>query len=276
LHRRVSIMSGEGMSTDRAPFSGGTGFSRWKVLMQVHLQARGLDVWRVTELVMKNENKAERQYDAIAKSILLSSLCDSVFNRVFANENAHKLWKQIVENHEGTKDVTNKKYHILGEELSSFKQLPNENAHDMYLRLNTLVNEINALGLHQVKDEEINRKILRSLRKPDYNIINALLQKKDLVKITPNQVINQIIAHEYSMGMTKKKEQEFTSSSSHKSLAAKHSCKYQPRRQDSSSSSEQEEEDEEESDDESSSSEDKEYPSTVLYHHRKIAKHVHE
>ena len=43
-------MSGEGMSTDRAPFSGGTGFSRWKVLMQVHLQARGLDVWRVTEL----------------------------------------------------------------------------------------------------------------------------------------------------------------------------------------------------------------------------------
>ena len=125
-------MSGEGMSTDRAPFFYGTGFPRWKVLMQAHLQARGLDVWRVTEVGMKNENKAERQYDAIAKSILLSSLCDSVFNRVFANENAHKLWKQIVENHEGTKDVANQKYHILGEEFSSFKQLPNENAHDMY------------------------------------------------------------------------------------------------------------------------------------------------
>ena len=119
-------------------------------------------------------------------------------------------------------------------------QLPNENAHDMYSRLNTIVNEINALGLNQVKDEEINRKILRSLRKPDYDIINALLQKEDLVKLTPNQVINQIIVHEYSMGMTKK-EQESTSSSSCKSLAAKHSCKYQPRRQDSSSSSEEEE-----------------------------------
>ena len=54
---------------------------------------RGLDVWRVTELGKKNETKDERQYDAIAKSILLSSLCDSVFNHVFANENAHKLWK---------------------------------------------------------------------------------------------------------------------------------------------------------------------------------------
>ena len=58
--------------------------------MQIHLQARGFDVWRVTKLDKENEIKAERQYDTIAKSIL-SSLCDSVFNRVFANENAHKL-----------------------------------------------------------------------------------------------------------------------------------------------------------------------------------------
>ena len=50
-------MSGEGMSIDMAPFFNGTGFPRWKVLMQAHLQARGLDVWPVTELGMKNENK---------------------------------------------------------------------------------------------------------------------------------------------------------------------------------------------------------------------------
>ena len=50
-------MSGEGMSTDRAPFFDAKGFSRWKVLMQAHLQDCGLDVWRVTELGMKNENK---------------------------------------------------------------------------------------------------------------------------------------------------------------------------------------------------------------------------
>ena len=99
----------------------------------------------------------------------------------------------------GHKDVANEKYHILGEELSSFKQLPNENAHDMYSRLNILVNEINALGLNQVEDWEINQKILHSLRKADYDTINTLLQKEDLVKFTPNQVINQIIAHEYSM-----------------------------------------------------------------------------
>ena len=76
-------------------------FHDGKCLCKHTFKPGGLDVWRVTEVGKKNETKAERQYDAIAKSILLFSLFDSVFNRVFANENAHKLWKQIVENHEG-------------------------------------------------------------------------------------------------------------------------------------------------------------------------------
>ena len=172
-------MSGEGMSTDGAPFFDGTGFFMMESAYASTSSSPGAWCLACHRVGQKEWTKAEKQYDAIAKSTLLSSLCDSVFNRVFACENDHKLWKQIVENHEGTKDVANQKYHILGEELSSFKQLPNENAHDMYSRLNTLVNEINALGLNQVKDEEINRKILRSLRKPDYDIINALLQEED-------------------------------------------------------------------------------------------------
>ena len=66
------------------------------------------------------------------KSILLSSLCDSVFNHVYACTNAHRLWKLIVDNYEGTKDVANHKYHILGDKLNRFNQLDDVNAHDMY------------------------------------------------------------------------------------------------------------------------------------------------
>ncbi|WVZ90596.1 hypothetical protein U9M48_036881 [Paspalum notatum var. saurae] len=141
------------MSTDRAPFFDGKGFPRWKVLMEAHLQAWGLDVWRVTKEGTRSNSARERQFDAIAKSTLLSSLRDDVFNRVFASPNAHELWKQIVENHEGSVDVANQKYHVLADELTSFKQFANESAHDMFSRLNTLVNEINNLGLKQVKME---------------------------------------------------------------------------------------------------------------------------
>ena len=67
-----------------------------------------------------------------------------MFNRVFACENAKDLWKTISENHEGTKNVANEKYHVLIDKLNSFKQLDDENAESIYSRLNILVNEINS------------------------------------------------------------------------------------------------------------------------------------
>ena len=74
-----------------------------------------------------------------------------MFNRVFTCENTNVLWKSISENHEGTKDVVNEKYHVLIDKLNSFKQLYHENAETMYSRLNILVNEINSLDVKKKK-----------------------------------------------------------------------------------------------------------------------------
>ena len=98
----------------------GTGFQRWKILMKSHLQAKVLNVWRVTSEGMKNKGQQEKQFDAITKCVILSSLNDKIFNRVFACENAKELWKTISENHEDTKDVANEKYHVLIDKLNSF------------------------------------------------------------------------------------------------------------------------------------------------------------
>ena len=109
-----------------APRFDGTSFQRWKVLMKAHLQTTGLDVWRVVSEGMKNTTQQEKQNDVIAKSIILFSLGDSVFNRVFSYKNAKELCKTINENHEGTKDVANERYHVLIDKLNSFKQLDDE------------------------------------------------------------------------------------------------------------------------------------------------------
>ena len=79
----------------------GTGFQRWKILMQSHLQAKGLNVWRVTSEGIKSKSQQEKQYDVIVKCAILSSLGDNVFNRVFACQNAKDLWKTICGNHCG-------------------------------------------------------------------------------------------------------------------------------------------------------------------------------
>ena len=65
------------------PHFDGTGFQRWKILMQSHLQAKGLNVLRVTSEGTKGNSQQEKQYDAIAKCAILNSLGENVFNCVF-------------------------------------------------------------------------------------------------------------------------------------------------------------------------------------------------
>ena len=117
-----------------APRFDGTGFQHWKVLMQAHLQAMGLEVWNVVNEGIKFKTLKEKQNDVIAKSIILSSLSDNIFNRVYSCENAKKLWKTIIENHEDTEDVANERYHVflIGLIASSnvMMKMPNLYTHD--------------------------------------------------------------------------------------------------------------------------------------------------
>ena len=66
----------------------------------------------------------------------------------------------------------------------------------MYSRLNILVNEINSLDVKKINNLELIRKILHSLRRPDYDLVTIILYEKDLNTMTPNQVLNKVIAHE--------------------------------------------------------------------------------
>ena len=146
--------------------------------MQSHLQAKCLNIWRVTNEGVKSNSQQEKQYNAIAKCAILNSLGDNVFNCVFACKNAKELWKTISENPEGTKDVANGKYHVLLDKLNSFKKLDHENAETMYSWLNILVNEINSLDVKKIDDLELIRKILHSLRRSDYNLVITILMRR--------------------------------------------------------------------------------------------------
>jgi hypothetical protein len=158
---------------------------------------------------MRNGTKKENQFDVIAKSIILSSLDVGVFNRVFNCENADELWKTIKEQNEGSKEVANERYGCFLEEFNSFKQLANENAESMYSRLNVLVNEINALGVKNTTDVNINRKILQSLRKPDYDLVKTIIYEKKLEELKPSHILSKIMAHELKiMPKSKKAPQE--------------------------------------------------------------------
>jgi hypothetical protein len=66
----------------------------------------------------------------------------------------------------------------------------------MYSRLNVLVNEINALRVKNITDLNINRKILQSHRKPDYDLVKAIIYEKKLEELKPSHISSKIMAHE--------------------------------------------------------------------------------
>jgi hypothetical protein len=55
------------------------------------------------------------------------------------------------------------RYHIAKKKLNSFEMLANENANDMCSQLNILVEEVIGLGLTQISQPDVVRKILSVL-----------------------------------------------------------------------------------------------------------------
>jgi hypothetical protein len=75
----------------------------------------------------------------------------------------------------------------------------------MYSRLNVLVNEINALGVKNITDLNINRKILQSRQKPDYDLVKAIIYEKKLEDLKSSHILSKIMTQELQI-MTKSKK----------------------------------------------------------------------
>jgi hypothetical protein len=101
--------------------------------------------------------------------------------------------------------------------LNSFGMLANENANDMYSRLNILVEEVNGLRLTKISQPDVVRKILSVLPIEMYGHIVTVLYQMDLFITTPTQILGKINAHEMYMHINDKDG----SSSKRKDLALK-------------------------------------------------------
>ena len=80
------------------------------------------------------------------------------------------------------------------------------------------MNEINSLGVKKIDDTELIRKILYLLQRPEYDLVITVLYEKELDTLTPNQVLNKVIAHELCHDI---KPRAPPSSPTHSALACK-------------------------------------------------------
>jgi hypothetical protein len=65
--------------------------------------------------------------------------------------------------------------------------------------MGVLIQNINALDVANLTEQEIIRKILQTLPKPKYNIVKALLFEKNFSTLTITEAVNKIRYHEMFM-----------------------------------------------------------------------------
>ena len=143
----------------------------------------------------------------------------------------------------------------------------NEPVHDMYSRLNLIINELHSIGLTKLDDTNIMRKIISMLPQKKYaSIVTILHNMEDLSTMTPAIVISKIVAFEMSRKMG---QEEAPSSSKGKAFAYSEKKKIKGKQVETSLSSsfssedeEEDEDDDDDDDDEDSSDDDQSSSST--------------
>src|SRR5438128_8024758 len=187
------------------PVFDGNAFQYWKVRMACYLEAMGSDVWRVTvedytPPVYPHAPTAEEELlvkaNAKAKNLLYGAMTKEVFNRIYSCATSHDIWTTIELIHEGSKSVRNDRYDGIIKKFNTFVMNRNERVNDMYSHLNVLVEEIKALNVKKITDENVVRKTISILPRLEYQVIATLLRQEDLENMTSADALGRIAAHE--------------------------------------------------------------------------------
>jgi hypothetical protein len=204
------------MDTHRPPHFDGTNFPYYSARMTCYLESIDLDVWRVTRDGMKppknpekhtTSEKKEIHLNARAKNCLYESLSMKTFNQVFTLKTTNEISLKLHELHDGTSNVREQKHCLALNDYNSFAMKENELVRDMYSRLNLTINEINSIGINNLGDADIMRKIISLLPQQKYgSIITIFHTHGGLESNDPTIVIGKITTFEMSRKIGRQEE----------------------------------------------------------------------
>jgi hypothetical protein len=192
------------VNVGHAPFFDGDGsnFDYWKTCMRIHLKAMDGTLWKVVDecfVVLDEANPTQADNENIlanaqAMNVIIRALCIHEYHRVCKLETAHEVWGKLIQAHEGTSSVKSAKLFICKGKFEKFALLSNKELKDNFSRLNNIVNNLVDLKF-DVPEVDISHKFLRALPLK-YETIVTLLVRSDLKKISPLEVLGEVLTHD--------------------------------------------------------------------------------
>ncbi|XP_057252230.1 uncharacterized protein LOC130592092 [Beta vulgaris subsp. vulgaris] len=204
------MTSGPGGS--RLPKFNGTNYPWWKNCMRNLIIGTDYECWMIIRngprKVAKNSDgteKKETEYtttdlktfekNAKAMSLLQQGIADNEVSRILACYTAKEIWETLELAYEGTSEVRRSKVDMLMSKYETFNMNRDENIRDMFTRFMTIINELKSLG-KDFTNEDLVRKILRSLTGKWLPKVTAIQEAKDLTKLSMEQLIGSLMTHE--------------------------------------------------------------------------------
>ena len=98
-----------------------------------------------------------------------------------------EIWDKLKITHEETSQVKASKITLLSNQYEIFKMQPNENITFWFDRYTIIVSQLNQLG-KAIPEDEMVKRLLRSLSKTWRSIVVAIREAKDLNKISLDEI----------------------------------------------------------------------------------------
>jgi hypothetical protein len=191
----------------KPPYFDGEYYCMWSDKMRHHLTSLHESIWDIVEFGAQVPQVGDKDYDSdeatqirnfnsLATSILLASLCREEYNMVQGIKTAKEIWDVLKTAHEGDEVTNITKRETIEGELCRFVLNKGEEPQAMYNRLKTMVNQVRNLGSTKWDDHEMVKVILRSLVFRNPTQVQLIHGDPRYKLMSPEEVIGNFVSFE--------------------------------------------------------------------------------
>ncbi|XP_050222669.1 uncharacterized protein LOC126672758 [Mercurialis annua] len=205
----------EGNSITRPPLFNGSNYDYWKNRMKSFIQSQDIECWKsilygVTPPTKVNADGTEVRKDetefteadwrvvqtnAKAITMIHCALDISEYNRVRNCVTAKHVWEKLQITYEGTDQVRETKINLLQRDYELFQMKSDEGMSEFSSRFSNIINGLKSLG-ENFTDEQLVKKILRSLTEKWESKTTAIIEAKNLKNYSFDELMGSLMTHE--------------------------------------------------------------------------------
>lgn len=151
--------------------------------------------------------KKNQKLDAKALFFIQQGVDESIFSRIAAATSSKQAWTILKTEYQGSTKVITVKLQSLRRDFETSGMKGNESVQAYLARVSAIVSQMRSYG-EKITDETIVAKVLRSLAPKFDHVVAAIEESKDLSKLSFDELMGSLQAHEARINRSAAKEEE--------------------------------------------------------------------